>query len=469
MSKITRPQSEFKEFTPDEKRKYVEEQKRYRHKLAIKSREWIAEAGLAEKSLLNCGTKSTYKNNAVFKTYEDGTNTAEHIQHCKSKWSCPECSYLELWKSSQEIKKLLITLSKSKKYVVILQTLTAPHHPGQSLKNQMKEFSTAYSHFLNSGEIKKIKKEFNYTGNIRVYDHTVKLKDGKPDWHTHFHNLWIFETEKITDENCIEYQYLIDVMVEQWQKSHQLNFDTSRKVNTEAINHELVELSDDVKIVDYVAKVISTYITKTEKNEKGIYAPFDLLEGTPETEHFRKLCWLEYVQSVKGYKRINWSCGLKRKFPNVVYEKKPYDKTQTAKELLNTPENPSLFDNPSERICFAYYPSEQMLQILADDANAKAILNRALNTHDEKLLEKLLENVDVENAGRIAKPKTITNASEPDYEKHNEKYYRLNGEYIPEDKYLKMLKTGKYNDVFIEYFPAPQIGEQVDFIQFIQT
>lgn len=373
-AKTTSKVSEFREFTVEEKRVWKARKQAENHRRAVISRRWIRDAGLYEKSLLGCGAKQIPEKEAAFSHTESG-EFSEGIVRCHSKWSCPECSPYELWKASGKIKRLLLTLSRSgkRRYTCVLLTLTAPHRPGDDLRQQMKDFSVAYGHMLRSRAVRSMERDLGYVGNIRCYDHTVKERGGLADWHTHLHNLFVFEGDY--SEDSPEFAKICSVLTGQWATSFEKCFEVKRRsgVSMKALDCERVDLSDSGALADYVSKVVSTYITKTAKREKGIYAPFDLLDDTrDEGYEFRRDCWLDYVQSVKGFKRVNWSAGL-----------------QGAIERIEGVCLDDCRDDEEEVVEWSYKPSDDALGALQGDPSTKSLAMRFVDTGDVESFKRL--------------------------------------------------------------------------------
>lgn len=370
--KKTAKVSEFKEFTPEEKRAWKAKRQAENRRRAEISRRWIRESGLAEKTLMTCGAKAIPTKTAEFQHKEDGAHEAG-IMRCHSKWACPECSPYELWKASTKIKDLLLTLANSStKYTVVLLTLTAPHRPGDDLRTQMRDFSRAYSHMFNSGSVRKLKKKYGYVGNIRCYDHTVHQRGGLADWHTHLHNLVVFEGDY--PEGSADWAIITGTLCDQWEVSFEKKFTVKhRKVSHSALDCEYVDLTKSDELADYVAKTVSTYITKTAKNEKGVFAPFDLLNENPETLEFCRSCWLDYIDAVKGFKRVNWSCGLAAAVGLYAGTSDDEDEERKTSELL-----------------WSYIPSEEVLEKTARVADFKSLILNACDCGDAEMLVRLL-------------------------------------------------------------------------------
>lgn len=330
---ITEKRSEYKEYTEAEKSAWKARRRAINARLSAISRSWIEEAGLGKRyrGLMECGTVPVEGYNGSVVRYENGAVSYGGVNRCGSAWACPECAGLKLWKASKKIARLLEWLGKENEkkrereenpYSAVLLTLTVPHRAGDSLKNQMAGFSAGFSHLMDSGSVRKAKKALGYRCSVRAFDFTVREVGEVPDWHAHLHCLLVFEGDEIAGVfedgrykggASPSFVYLLETLWGQWsEKTVPKCFGEGVECSPRAFGLEAVRLGGSSAVADYVAKVVSCYISgrsKEKKGEEGRYTPFELLSNRSDGLAFRKRAWLEYVEASKGRRRINFSSG----------------------------------------------------------------------------------------------------------------------------------------------------------------
>lgn len=365
---ITEKRSAYRQYSEAEKSKWKTQRRSINAHLSAISRKWIAEAGEAGRyrGLMECGTVPVVGSNGEVVRYENGSVSYGGVNRCGSAWACPECAGLKLWKASKKIARLLEWLGHEndkrrkteaeKRYSAVLLTLTVPHRAGDSLKRQIAGFSKGFAHLMDSGEVRKAKRVLGYRCSIRAYDFTVREVGEKPDWHTHLHCLLVFDGVEISGtfadgkyEGDISpsFVYLRETLWRQWsQKTVGKCFGEWVECSPCAFGLEAVKLGGSSAIADYVAKVVSCYISggsKEKKGEKGKYTPFELLSNRPDGLDFRKRAWLEYVEASKGRRRVQFSTGWRDRLGGYVDE---YDGCDGVDDDVAAP-SPSWSFNPS--------------------------------------------------------------------------------------------------------------------------
>lgn len=341
----TRKRSDFKEYDAAEKSKWKTRRRLINARLSAISRSWIEEAGASERyrGLVECGRVPLAGGCGSLVRYENGAVSYNGVARCGSAWACPECAGLKLWKASKKIARLLEWLGRENekragrenenRYSAVLLTLTVPHHVGDSLKNQVAGFSAGFSHLMNSGEVRKAKKSLGYKCSVRAFDFTVREVHEVPDWHCHLHCLLVFdgaemsgvfEDGRMKGEASPSFVRLLETLWGQWsKKSVKKCFGDGLECSPRAFGLEAVELGGSSGVADYVAKVVSCYISggsKEKGGEGGKYTPFELLSNRPDGLAFRKRAWLEYVAATKGRRRINFSTGWRERLGGYVDE-----------------------------------------------------------------------------------------------------------------------------------------------------
>lgn len=333
-ARITQKRTAFKVFTKEEKAQWKTQRRSINAHLSKISRSWIDEAGLSNRfiGLMSCGSVPLSNNLGCGSImYRGGSVAFNGLNRCGSSWGCPECAGLKLWKTSKKIARLLEWLGNENRknqnnqkaqYCAVLLTLTVPHRVGDSLKNQVRGFSDGFRHLMNSRKFKKVGKSLGYCCSIRAYDMTVRNVKGVPDWHTHLHCLLIFKGSDIygvykdgkyadSEPYSDDFIYLRESLWGQWsEKSVKKCFGDRVECSPCAFGLENIDLGGSAAVADYVAKVVSCYISGGSKSKGGVdgrYTPFELLSNKPDDLDFRKRAWLEYIEGTKGRNRINFS------------------------------------------------------------------------------------------------------------------------------------------------------------------
>lgn len=297
------------------------------------------------RSFLKCLRKNNHAPVDLVK-YDDGSVMVSGVWRCGSLWQCPRCASVGLWRYSRRLCDLLSAIqSENKKrreegvpcVSVLFCTFTAPHSPGDGLGEEMRLFSDVWHKVMNARAVRSIKEEYGLVGSVRCYDHTVTLyNDGLKDWHTHFHNLLIFDPMEGNGVELVDRSSdladVSDVLYSTWE-NRVLKY-TGRRCSQKAFKVELVSLYSDEHsesaVADYAAKVfvLPGYMTKSQKmrngeEEDGLFppfrslAPFDLLDAYNvwgDCGYDYAGAWIEYCVETKGFHRVHFSKGLEARF-----------------------------------------------------------------------------------------------------------------------------------------------------------
>lgn len=282
--------------------------------------------------------------------YDDGSVVLSGLWRCGSLWQCPRCSSIGLWRYSRRLCELLEAIQKENCrrrrenlpcLSVLFCTFTAPHAPGDSLGGQMRLFSDVWSKVLDARPVRRVREEYGMVGSVRCYDHTCTLFHNSEirDWHTHFHNLLVFDP--MEGESGVEVMdgsaaaaRVSDVLFDVW--SDRVRKHSGRECSQDAFLVEVVDLVSDDRsdhaVADYASKVFTLpgYMTKSQKRRRGeeedggplppfrSLAPFDLLDAYSVWEDRSGFdyaaAWIEYCVETKGFHRVQFSRGLERRF-----------------------------------------------------------------------------------------------------------------------------------------------------------
>lgn len=302
--------------------------------------------------------------------YDDNNVILSGVWRCGSLWQCPRCASAGLYKYSRRIADVLSAIQKENEirkesgdpcFSVLFCTLTVPHSPGDKLEEQMSLFSRVWSLVNNARPIRDIKEKYGCIGSIRAFDHTVTFRDGLRDWHTHFHNLLVFDPlegcgVELSDDDVetgktgIE-KVLFDVWADRVRKY------SGRSCVDEAFNVEKVDLTNegrsDRAVADYTAKIccLSGYMTKSQKERRGevlvpagppfrSLSPFELLDaysdfGTAFYDY--AAAWVDYCVATKGFHRVQFSKGLEKKLGIERQDKKEKSASPVCRHCLPAP------------------------------------------------------------------------------------------------------------------------------------
>ena len=373
--KMTTKTTEDKTYTKEEKRRWKQEQDRLLQKRDFAARSIVLdyvngveglysdlppmaayaaeeEEIMLRRSQLRSFLKCLRKNDGGpvdLVLYDDESVLLSGLWRCGSLWQCPRCSSIGLYKYSRRLVALLEAVQKENKkrrlenlpcLSVLFCTFTAPHSPGDSLGEEMRLFSSVWSKVLDCWAVRDIRSEYGMVGSVRCFDHTVTLSDNeeeKTDWHTHFHNLLVFDPmegngEEIKDKSAAACD-VARVLFDEWSK--RVRKQSGKECSEKAFKVEVVDLVSDDRsdhaIADYAAKVfcLPGYMTKSQKRRKGekedcllppfrSLAPFDLLDaynawGDRAAFDYAG-AWIEYCVETKGFHRVQFSKGLEARF-----------------------------------------------------------------------------------------------------------------------------------------------------------
>lgn len=306
--------------------------------------------------------------------YDDRSVRVSGVWRCGSLWQCPRCSSSGLYVYSRRLVEILqavqgenILRKKDGRpcMSVMFVTFTAPHSAGEPLELQMSLFSGVWSSVLDSRPVRSLRDRFGFIGHVRCYDHTLTFRNGQRDWHTHFHNLLVFDPElpgrvledmedilfptrqqekaleraRNNAENAREIvadspeaEEIRNVLFNVWS-DRVGKLTGGRLCSDKAFRVEVVKLFSDDRsdkaIADYAAKVVTLpgYLTKSQKLRAGedvapgapfkSLAPFDILDayleyGGPSAPYDYAGAWVEYCIATKGYHRVHFSRGLEK-------------------------------------------------------------------------------------------------------------------------------------------------------------
>jgi len=221
---------------------------------------------------------------------------------CGNIWLCPVCASKISERRRIEMNQAL-EVAKEKGLTVIHKVLTAPHHAGQNLSDNLKKMGKARRLMQHRKPWKWLVSAFGIAGNIRALEVTHSWKNG---WHVHFHVL-LFMNQKFQPETRKETLKNMEEMIfKMWRDAC-----LSAGLDAPSQAHG-VRLNDHAD--DYIGKWGSEHeMTKAhiKKGHEDSLTPFQFLDefGSGD-ERFRGL-FLEYAKAFKGKKQLIWSRGLR--------------------------------------------------------------------------------------------------------------------------------------------------------------
>jgi hypothetical protein len=302
------------------------------------------------KSLLCCEKKLGKTETFSLARYGDYV-APRGLKRCKSRWACPRCASRLLYGETIELRELFEAIQKENveraaasrpSVSALFITLTMPHVPGDDLRWLMGVLSSSFSSVLHDKRPVRNKLEkYGYAGSVRCFDFTCSFvdRDGVPyrtftgsplvDFHPHLHCVLLFEDGGSLSDDETALGEFHDVMFSAWsdvvyKETVKDGEGLGRRPLDVAFDVEVIGLEDGeaAAVADYAAKVIALpgYMTKSQRERGAVetmpgrsLAPFELLDAIADgdTRFSYDTAWLLYVMGTRGFKRINWSTGLK--------------------------------------------------------------------------------------------------------------------------------------------------------------
>ena len=225
-----------------------------------------------------------------------------NVQRCGSVWTCPICSAQISEGRRQELKQAMeywqgLNGAQEVGGIVLLLTLTNPHHHGDNLEQQLGGQKKALKYFWSDRKPKEMFKALGKVGHITATEVTY----GKNGWHPHYHILLFFK-------GAINTKELRDFIATVWQ-----NCCEKAGLKIPSIEHGC-----DLREGKYADKYVSKWgladeVTKghIKKGKEGSATPWDLLrqseEGCKKSGHLFQV----FAEAFKGKRQLSWSKGLK--------------------------------------------------------------------------------------------------------------------------------------------------------------
>ena len=226
-----------------------------------------------------------------------------NVQRCGSVWTCPICSAQISEGRRQELKQAMeywqgLNGAQEVGGIVLLLTLTNPHHHGDNLEQQLGGQKKALKYFWSDRKPKEMFKALGKVGHITATEVTY----GKNGWHPHYHILLFFK-------GAINTKELRDFIATVWQ-----NCCEKAGLKIPSIEHGC-----DLREGKYADKYVSKWgladeVTKghIKKGKEDSVTPWDLLKQSEAGCEKSGYLFQVFAQAFKGKRQLNWSNGLKK-------------------------------------------------------------------------------------------------------------------------------------------------------------
>lgn len=224
---------------------------------------------------------------------------------CGSVWTCPICAAKISERRKEELKKAF-EIHKARGGKVVMLTFTFSHKREDKLKDLLNRFAKAQQSFFRGNTYKKMADEMGLIGRVRAFE--IRYGDAN-GWHPHTHYA-LFVTK---DFNLNQME---SKMWKRWKTF--LN-----KNNLTADRKHGIDLRIANTVENYLAKgsVWSTEFELTKghskKGKTGSRSPFDFLRmylDQDEDNPLLKKLFIDYAESFRGKRQLQWSRGLKEMF-----------------------------------------------------------------------------------------------------------------------------------------------------------
>lgn len=237
------------------------------------------------------------------------------LQQCGNGWTCPVCSAKIQERRRQEIAKGFDWAYKVAKKKVIMITFTFPHAISDRLKDQQAKLKTALELLRKGNSYDLMRERIGYEGLIR----SLEVMYGSNGWHSHTHEAWIVDH----DTDIVELREWLTKRW--WDKCIKAGLIPENYAKTDSFNTHAVQIVDECKSSDYLAKHDRGYwgadreLAKasskgTKNSDKTTIHPLELIRLYEETENEKYAdLFLEYAVGVKGKAPVYWGPGLKAK------------------------------------------------------------------------------------------------------------------------------------------------------------
>lgn len=287
----------------------------------------LAQKHSPDHRICSCMSTVTPSETFVHVHYNKKDNFAHYrnLMRCDNVWMCAVCSTRISTMRAEEIRKGYAYGVDILNFRVVMVTYTMAHNRHDSLNRNIIDLRSARKKMRSGRKWQAFKRNYGYVGAISALEVTYNEDNG---WHTHVHELMIFDAQKAefevdVKENILD-RWLSDELKAWWQES------LSKVGRTCSLKHGIDVTSANQYIAEYVSKYgrlpktekwdIANEVTKSAskmaKSEGGLH-PFGILSNAYNplvAEKIRNVylkLWSEYIAEFKGQKQLFWTTGLK--------------------------------------------------------------------------------------------------------------------------------------------------------------
>lgn len=225
-----------------------------------------------------------------------------NVQRCGSVWVCPICSAqisegrrselkkgMEYWQGQGDI--------QDEGGLVLLLTLTNPHHHGDNLEQLLLGQKKALASLWRDRKSREMFQALGKVGHIIA----TEVTHGANGWHPHYHILLFFKAH-------INVKALKDFIALHWQHCCK-----KAGLKVPSLEHGC-DLRDGKYADKYVSKWgLADEVTKghIKKGLEGSATPWDLLRASEAGCEKSGYLFQVFAKAFKGTAQLNWSKGLK--------------------------------------------------------------------------------------------------------------------------------------------------------------
>ena len=238
----------------------------------------------------------------------------DNVMVCSDIWTCPICA-----SRISELRRIELEQGVNTHLErgggVLMISFALQHFAGEALADSLDGLLNAYSSFWRNRQGRTLAAELKIAGRVRALEVTV----GENGWHPHLHVLVFLKDKWLSPAKMAEIQGRAGLL---WQ--HHLE----KRGRWADLEHGLDIRWGDKAVADYVSKFgKSDYrppeesktwnetheLTKShlKRSKKDGYTPINLLSMSAFGDEWATAKWLEYAQTMKGRRQLEWSNGLR--------------------------------------------------------------------------------------------------------------------------------------------------------------
>jgi len=255
-----------------------------------------------------------------------------NVMKCENQY-CSICSVSDGYQSRQRLARIM-TESYKRDLVPVMVTLTMQHDARWTCEDNVRALKAAWSKFTNHNTYKKkIRDAFGIFGYVWSIDETFSPVNGS---HVHMHIIFLIESDKFDGKdwaNDEDSESLWTLVANHWQA--QVN-----KVGRDCVKKYAVDIQHgDRFIAEYVAKhgkqpknerwditaeaTLKAFKRGDHSPEEQHYTVFELLLLAHFNDTWAMKMYAQYVDAMKGKKRMNLSSSMVKLEKEIEEEETP--------------------------------------------------------------------------------------------------------------------------------------------------